>query len=598
MQPVPQLLEARVQAALASACRALAPDFDLKDLPAEASRVVPCANASFGDYQWNGALSLAKRLKAKPRDLAARLIESLDVSGMSAPPEIAGPGFVNFRLKPEFLSGLVPQVLADPRSGVPLAEQPRTIVIDYPSPNVAKPLHVGHIRTMFIGDAIARTLRFAGHTVISDNHIGDWGTPIGMVIWGWKRFRDEPAFEINALEEMGRVYKIVKSMTTAQDQANNPLPQARETLAQVREETAKLQSGDEGNLAIWRTLRRASQVELDAVYLRLGIRIDETLGESFYNDRLQPAVQDLQARGLARESEGALVVFFDGPEQAGLSLPPMMVRKSDGGFNYASTDLATVQYRVHRWQPDEIIYVVDSRQALHFRQLFEAARMWGFADVLLRFVDFGTINGEDGRAIKTREGDPPKLSDLLDEAERRALEIVRDKNPELSPGEQLEVARVVGIGAIKYADLCQNRASDYVFSWDKMLALQGNSAPYLLFAYVRIRAIFRKGGLSDQDVAALSASTCRLEHPREIALAKYLLRFHEAIETALSDYRMNAISDYLFELAQEFSGFIEACRVLDSDEPSRTTRLMLCAWSAQVLSCGLGLLGIESIEKM
>ena len=587
MQPVPQLLEARVLQALASTCASIAPDFDVSNLPAEAARVEPCANPQFGDYQWNGALSLAKLLRAKPRDLASKLIENLDVSEMSEAPEIAGPGFVNFRLKPEFLSSLVPQVLGDERAGVPQAKNPRTIVIDYPSPNVAKPLHVGHIRTMFIGDAIARTLRFAGHQVVSDNHIGDWGTPIGMVIWGWKRFRDEEAFEQNALEEMGRIYRIVKSMTS--DAA---------TLSEVRQETARLQSGDEENLAIWNTLRQASLPELDAMYERLGIHIDETLGESFYNDRLQPAVEDLQARGLARESEGALVVFFDRPEHEGQSLPPMIVRKSDGGFNYASTDVATIQYRMERWQPDEIVYVVDSRQALHFRQLFALARMWSFENVALRFVNFGTINGEDGRAIKTREGDPPKLSDLLDEAERRALDIVHLKNPELSEAEQSEVARVVGIGAIKYADLSQNRASDYVFSWDKMLALQGNSAPYLLFAYVRIRAIFRKGGLSDSDVAALSASTCSLEHPREIALAKYLGRFHEAIETALSDYRMNAISDYLFELAQEFSGFIEACRVLDSEEPSRTTRLMLCALTAKVLQRGLDLLGIESIEKM
>lgn len=588
MQPVPQLLEARVLQALASTCASIAPDFDVSNLPVEAARVEPCANAQFGDYQWNGALSLAKLLRAKPRDLASKLIENLDVSEMSEAPEIAGPGFVNFRLKPEFLSSLVPQVLGDERAGVPLAENPRTIVIDYPSPNVAKPLHVGHIRTMFIGDAIARTLRFAGHRVVSDNHIGDWGTPIGMVIWGWKRFRDQEAFEQNALEEMGRIYKIVKA---ASDTKNNPCDETRATLNEVLEETAKLHRGDEENLAIWRVLRHASLPQLDAMYERLGIHIDETLGESFYNDRLQPVIDDLQARGIAIESQGALVIPQPEP-------PPMLIRKSNGSFLYSTTDLATIQYRIERWHPDEIVYVVDARQALHFRHLFNAAKMWGFEQVALRFVDFGTINGEDGRAIKTREGDSPKLNDLLDEAERRALDIVRDKNPELSEAEQSEVARVVGIGAIKYADLSQNRASDYVFSWDKMLALQGNSAPYLLFAYVRIRAIFRKGGLSDADVAALSASTCSLEHPREIALAKYLLRFHKAIETALSDYRMNAISDYLFELAQEFSGFIEACRVLDSEEPSRTTRLMLCALTAKVLKRGLDLLGIESIEKM
>jgi arginyl-tRNA synthetase len=579
MQPLPRLLESHVLAALESLCAADYPDFNLSDLPLESTRVVPCANPQFGDYQWNGALSLAKLLRAKPRDLATALIERLDVAEMSAPPEIAGPGFVNFRLKPEFLSAVVPQVLADERAGVPLAAQPKTVVIDYPSPNVAKPLHVGHIRTMFIGDAIARTLRFAGHTVVSDNHIGDWGTPIGKVIWAWKQGHDEAAFARDPLQEMGRLYKIANSSGIE---------------AQAREETAKLQGGDAENLAIWNILRNASLPQLDAMYERLGIRIDETLGESFYNDKLASVVEDLQAKNIARHSEGAEVIFFE----ESLSLPPMMVRKSDGGFNYATTDLATIQYRAQRWAPDEIVYVVDARQSLHFKQLFEAARLWGFDKMDLRHITFGSINGEDGKPIKTREGDPPQLADLLDEAESRALAIVRDKNPDLPADEQRNVARVVGVGALKYADLVQNRTSDYLFSWDKALAMQGNSAPYLLFAFVRIRAIFRKAGMSDEQVLALSASTCVLQHPKELELAKYLLRFHEAVETALSDYRMNAISDYLFELAQVFSGFIEACRVLDSEEPSRTTRLMLCSLSANVLGRGLRLLGIEPIEKM
>jgi len=579
METLPALLQHRLHSALQDTCDALFPDADVASFPAEARSVVPCANAQFGDYQWNGALSLAKLLKTNPRALASALIERIDVSGLAESPEIAGPGFVNFRVKTELLASLVPQVLADPRCGVPLVAQPKTVVVDYPSPNVAKPLHVGHVRTTFIGDAIARTLRFAGHKVVADNHIGDWGTPIGMVIWGWKRFCDEDAFVSN-----------VKGMTTAKTD------EGRVALSAVREETAKLQSGDAENLKIWKRLRDASQRELDAMYETLDVHIDVTLGESFYNDRLAPVVEELQAKGLAVESQGAIVVPFEEPPH--LRDKPMLVRKSDGSFLYATTDLATIQYRMETWSPDEIVYVVDARQSDHFRQLFAAARKWGFNEVELRHVTFGTILGEDGTPIKTREGDPPKLSDLLDEAQKRALEIVREKNAELSEAEQREVARVVGIGAIKYADLCQNRTSDYLFSWEKMLAMQGNSAPYLLFAYVRVRSIFRRAGMSDEQVQSLSSRTCELTHPKEIELCKYLLRFHEAVEDALQDYRLNAISDYLFELSQIFSSFIEACRVLDAPEPERTTRLMLCALSANVLKQGLELLGIETIEKM
>jgi arginyl-tRNA synthetase len=587
MQTVQQQLQNQINSALQSTLSAQFAAANISGVSSDALQVVPTANAQFGDYQWNGALPLAKALKTNPRALATAVVERLEVGEMSAAPEIAGPGFINFRLNPEFIASMIAQVVQDERAGIPVVETPRTVIVDYPSPNVAKPLHVGHIRTTFIGDAIARLLRFVGHNVIGDNHIGDWGTPIGKVILGWKKYRDEANFAKQPLEEMGRLYKIVNSEGET-DAA---------ILDAARSETAKLQSGDAENLAIWQRLREASQKELDAMYARLDIHIDETLGESFYNDRLAPVVQELRDKGLAVESQGAVIIPFEEPPH--LRDKPMLIQKSDGGFLYASTDLATIQYRMERWQPDEIIYIVDARQADHFRQLFTAAKLWGYDKVLLEHVAFGKIMGEDGKPIKTREGEPPKLGDLLDEAERRSLEIVREKNPDLPPEVQQEVARVVGIGAIKYADLSQSRTSDYTFSWDKMLALQGNSAPYLLFAYVRIRSIFRRAGLDEAQVLQIAAqSTLHLEHEAELALAKYLLRFHLAIETAQVDYRLNAISDYLFELSQKFSSFIEACRVLDSEEPARSTRLVLCLLTANVLKTGLNVLGIGTIEKM
>lgn len=587
MQTVQQLLQDKVQSALAAS------GVDLSLVAPDVLQVVPCANAQFGDYQFNGALPLAKSLKTNPRALAQGLLEKLDVLGISQSPDIAGPGFINFRLTREFLEAMASNALLDERLGVPLSDPPRTVVVDYPSPNVAKPLHVGHIRTTFIGDAIARLLRFAGHKVIADNHIGDWGTPIGMVIWGWTRFKDEAAFKLNALEEMGRVYKIVKTMTTEKNDGK-PTPQAIETLAAVREETAKLHRGDEATLAIWRTLRDASQVELDAMYERLGIHIDETLGESFYHDKLAGVIEELKTRGLAVESQGATIIPFAEPPH--LRDKPMMVQKTDGSFLYATTDLATIQYRVETWQPHEIVYVVDARQSDHFRQLFAAAKLWGFGETDFKHVTFGTILGEDGTPLKTREGDPPKLSDLLDEAQSRARTIAADKNPDLDAAQLDEIGRVIGMGALKYADLSQNRTSDYTFAWDKMLALQGNSAAYLVYAYVRIRSILRRAG-SDW-ISRIIWPEIILQEAAEQELVKFLLRYPLAVETALSDYRVNAIGDYLFELSQKFTSFYDACPVIKSESPLRESRLALCELTARVLKHGLNLLGIETVEQM
>jgi arginyl-tRNA synthetase len=588
MQTVQQQLQDKVNAALTAL------NTDTSAVSGDVLQVVPCANPQHGDYQFNGALPLAKAAKSNPRALAQSLLEKLDAGEISEAPEIAGPGFINFRLKREFLENMAAQALADERLGVPLAEKPRTVVVDYPSPNVAKPLHVGHIRTMFIGDAIARTLRFAGHKVIADDHIGDWGTPIGMVIWGWPRFGDENAMQQNALEAMGHVYKVVKGMTTEKDADGKATPQAKETLAAVREETAKLHRGDEQTLALWKTLRDASQVEIDAVYAELGIKVDVALGESFYHPRLPGIVEELKAKGLAVESEGAQIIRFEEPPH--LRDKPMLVQKSDGSFLYATTDLATIQYRMEKWQPDEILYVVGAPQADHFRQLFAATKLWGLENVAFKHISFGTVLGEDGTPLKSRTGESPKLSDLLEEAQTRARAIAAEKNPNLSEAQLDEISRVIGIGALKYADLAQNRVSDYIFSWDKMLAMQGNSAPYLIYAYVRIRSIFRRA----QESGLISEETEKftLQEAAEIELVKFLLRFPLVIDTALADYRVNAVSDYLFELSSKFSVFFEQCPVLKSESPLRESRLALCDLTSRVLKQGLNLLGIETVEQM
>lgn len=545
-------------------------------------RVVPTANAQHGDYQWNGALPLAKSTKQNPRALAQSVVEKLDVAEISAAPEIAGPGFINFRLTREFLENATLEATRDERQGVPVAETPRTVVVDFSGPNVAKPMHVGHIRSTILGDAVARLLRFAGHTVVTDNHIGDWGTQFGKMIIGWKNHRDEDALQRDPIAEMERLYKKV-----------NAAAETDETIANLaREETTKLQNGDAENLAIWHKLIELSQAQFDEIYGRLNIEFDYTRGESFYNPALQGVVEDLKQKGIAVESQGAVIVPFDEPKS--LQDKPLLVQKQDGSSLYGTTDLATIQSRVVEFAPDEIVYVVDARQALHFQQLFEAAKKWGYTDIAFHHVSFGSILGEDNRPIKTRSGESIRLKDLLDEAESRALQIVEEKNPDLPEEAKREVARAVGLGAVKYADLSQNRTTDYVFAWSKMLALTGNTAPYLQNAHVRIRSIFRKAGIAPEQLSG----ELHLEADAEVALAKLLLRFPLAIETALSDYRLNALADYLFDVAQRFAAFYEACPVLISEEPTKTSRLILCSFTADVLKRGLHLLGIEAPEQM
>jgi arginyl-tRNA synthetase len=538
----------------------------------------PCADPKFGDYQANGVMAVAKQRKENPRALAEEVIAKLDVAGICEPPTVAGAGFINFRLKPAFVSQQIVAATTDERLGVPAVATPKTIVIDFSSPNVAKPMHVGHIRSTIIGDCLARVLRFLGHRVMTDNHLGDWGTQFGMLITGWKKFREDKALAQDPIAELERLYKFVNDREDLRDEA--------------KAELAKLQRGDTENQAIWHKIIDLSKQEFEKIYRLLGVTFDHTLGEGFYNPMLKDVVEELKRSGIARESEGAICVFFEDDAELKRAAP-LIIQKADGAFLYGTTDMATLKYRIEQWHPDEIIYVTDARQQLHFKQVFAAARKWRKDVPDLRHVSFGSILGEDGKPLKTREGAPAKLSDLLDEAEERALAVVTEKNPELPAATRKEIARAVGIGAVKYADLSQNRATDYIFSWAKMLAMTGNTAPYMQYAYVRVQSIFRKAGTAKTDLAKVT-----LEHAAELDLAKRILRFAETLQAVADDDKPNWLTGYLYDLAGKFSVFYDNCPVLQSEEPTRSSRLVLCRLTADVMKRGLNLLGIDVIEQM
>ena len=574
--------------------------YDLDNAPAEAQQIVPATNPKFGDYQWNGALQLAKVLGRKPREIAAEVMGRLDVAGISEAPEIAGPGFVNFRLTAQWLQENINEARHDERLGVELTANPQTIVVDFSSPNVAKPMHVGHIRSTIIGDAVARLLRFKGHEVITDNHIGDWGTAFGKIIVGWKSELDEANLKSDPIGEMERLYQNVNERAKSD-------PNVEEA---ARQETAKLQAGDAQNREIWERVRELSQEQFDQIYARLGIEFDVTLGESFYNGRLEPLVDELMKANVARPSEGAVAVFSDGqvePKTDPFKVnrdgqwmdAPTIVRKRDGAATYATTDLATLEYRLQKWAPDEIIYLTDSRQGQHFRQVFNAFNRWKPVDIKLVHAGFGMILGEDKTPFKARSGASIKLADLLDEAEERARNIAREVSPEISDDKLDEVGRVLGIGSVKYADLSSNRASDYVFSWDKAVALNGNSAVYLEYAYVRTRSIARRA--AEKGVSCDAATAIELNEEAEIELAKTIARFGEAIDAALEDYRPHLLCDYLYELAGKFAAFFRDCPIVKEPAPAReiqSSRLALTALTGDVLGRGLELLGIETLDAM
>jgi arginyl-tRNA synthetase len=572
MPTITQLLEEKTAQALTVAGGTPAP-----------ALIHPTANPQFGDYQANGVMAAAKARKVNPRELAQKVIARFDPAEIPATWEIAGPGFINFRLDPLWLGRTVLAAALDGCLGIESVVRPETIVVDFSAPNASKPLHVGHIRSTIIGDALTRVLRFLGHKVVTDNHLGDWGTPFGMLIVGYRTILDRAAYQRDPLAEMERIYKAVQARTKTDPTV----------AAQAREELAKLQEGDPENVALWQEFITVSRQALERVYARLNIQFDYWFGESFYESMLPGVVQELQNKGLAQPSEGAICIFFD--DDAELQDKPFLIQKQDGAFLYATTDLATIKYRAEKFHPDRIIYVVDSRQQLHFKQLFAAARRWGYT-MALEHVWFGTILGEDGKPIKTREGEPIKLEALLDEAEERARAIARDKNPSLSEDELSRIARVVGIGAVKYADLMQNRTADYRFSWDKMLALDGNTAPYLQYVYARIRSIFRKGELENWQPEPGMA--VRLLAPEEQDLAKQMIRFGDTLLEVERTYKPNLLAAFLYDLATKFNLFYQAHAVLKAPADMRPTRLLLCDLTARYIRKGLELLGIETLEAM
>ena len=626
----------------------------------------PAQDSRFGHFQANLAMPLGNQLQRPPREIAQELVEAVDLSGIASAVEVAGPGFINITLDDRYLAERLAVAMADTeRIGVSKTETPETIVVDFSSPNVAKPMHVGHIRSTVIGDAIARTLRFLGHKVITDNHLGDWGTQFGMILYGYKHFLDTESWAAAPVPELTRLYRLVRKLidfhaaAASIDEASALLDRQREVQSEllvapepenkadkkklktdrksiaakietqsehvaalqatlnevendpelkklanahpdighaVLQETARLHEGDEDNLALWREFLIHGRAEMEGVYGRLQISFDHELGESFYHDMLGTVVNELIQSGLARESEGAMCVFLDDHEA------PMIVRKRDGAYLYATTDLATIRHRIATWNPDTILYVVDFRQGDHFEKLFNVARKWGYDNVDYRHVAFGTVMGENGKPLKTRAGDNVGLESLLDEAEERAFRVVSDLDDqkpvaEFNKEQRLTIAREVGISALKYADLSQNRSSDYTFSYDKMVNLKGNTATYLQYGYARVQGIFRRGETDAESVRAQAGPFTFVEDiERELAVK--LLRFEEALVEAMSDFRPNLICNYLFELTQLFFVFFDRCPVLRETGELKQSRLQFCELTGRTLQRGLELLGIGVVDRM
>ncbi len=562
------------------------------DLVGTDPMLVAASNPKFGDFQSNVSLSLTKQLGKSPQVIAAQLLQHLDVAELCQPPSIAGPGFINLALKPEYLEAQLQLIQQSDRLGVPVAEPSQRVVVDFSAPNIAKEMHVGHLRSTIIGDCIARILEFRGHDVLRLNHVGDWGTQFGMLIVYLREAYPDALTTSNALDlgDLVALYRRAKQRFD-EDEA------FRET---ARQEVVQLQAGAADTRHAWQLLCEQSRREFQVIYDLLDVRLTER-GESFYNPMLPTIAADLDHLGLLVEDGGAKCVFLDGfTNKAGEPLP-LIVQKSDGGYNYATTDLAAVRQRIEQERATQLIYVTDAGQANHFAQVWQVSRRAGWipSEVQIEHVPFGLVLGEDGKKLKTRSGDTVRLRDLLDEAivrTRADLEArLQDEGRTEAEVFKEKVAYVVGISAVKYADLSQNRTSNYVFSYDKMLALQGNTAPYMLYAYVRIQGICRKGHI---DFEQLGTAKIQLQAEAELTLARALLQLDEVLSLVEAELLPNRLCQYLFELSQKFNQFYDRCPVLQADEPDRTSRLMLCDLTAQTLKLGLSLLGIPVLERM
>lgn len=580
---------------LDTALRTAAAALDLADRGFQPE--VRVADPANGDFQANGALAFAKREKLNPRAVGQQLVDKLDALREHYDISLAGPGFINFRLKPAALLRWLQTYDSEEhlQSGAASARGGQTWIVDYSSPNTAKQMHVGHLRSAVIGEAICRLLAFSGAKVIRDNHIGDWGTQFGKLIWAYQRHLDATALAADPLEEFERLYKIGNAAAEA-----DPV-----VLTEAQQELVKLQAGDASSLAIWQKINDVSLTAFQEIYDRLGIKFDAMLGESFYNDKVERIYRELTDASLAQPSEGALVVFH--PEHPRFAKQPFIIRKKDGAANYASSDLATALYRAEHFKVDGIIVVTDYRQADHFEQLYLTVRKWFAAKNYrlpeLHHVTFGSVNGEDGKALKTRDGGIIRLKTLLDEAQERAFALVSAKSPDFPEAERRAIADIVGVASVQYADLSQNRSSDYVFAWDKMISLEGNTAAYLLYAVSRIRSIFRKAGLDavNPTIAVDGSATVPVADaatapatPQEISLARKLVKFSDATLLATTTLRPHFLCLYLYELAGEFSAFYAADKVIVDDPAVRARRLLLCHRTLIELESGLHLLGLRT----
>lgn len=585
MKATQEQLKIKLQQALAAAFGA---DYTQVD-----PILVPASNPKFGDFQANVALSLSKKLGMQPRAIATAIVEKLDVSDICESPEIAGPGFINLKLQTSYLETQLNAIKTDPRLGVPKVQNPQKEIVDFSSPNIAKEMHVGHLRSTIIGDCIARILEFRGHAVLRLNHVGDWGTQFGMLIAYLREVYPEALTTANALDigDLVSFYRQAKQRFDADENF-------QET---ARQEVVRLQAGAEDTLHAWKLLCEQSRKEFQVIYDLLDIKLIER-GESFYNPLLPKVVEDLETAGLVEENQGAKCVFLEGFTNREGDPLPLIVQKSDGGYNYATTDLAALRYRIEEEKAKRIIYVTDAGQANHFAQFFQVANKAGWIpeNVELVHVPFGLVLGEDGKKFKTRSGDTVRLKDLLDEAISHARTDLQTRLKEEGREETEEfinkVAEVIGISAVKYADLNQNRTSNYVFSYDKMLSLKGNTAPYMLLAYARTQGISREGKI---DFANLGTDAkIILQEDTELTLAKHILQLDEIIAEVEQDLLPNRLCEYLYNLSEKFNKFYDKCPVLKSEEPTRTSRLMLCYLTARTLKLGLDLLGIKVLERI